>query len=174
MIAKAPSTKIIYLVGYSNGREGILGHKNIQSPQEVKGKTAGREDALFSKILLRVFLQQAGLTEKDILIKDLSAAEAAKAFAAKKVVDVAVTYELYLTDALQKGDGKLLFSTEGTNLIADVIVTRDTFIQSHQTDLQAYFRGVDKAVKLLNQNDAEAFKIVGANLGCPHRKCNLS
>lgn len=161
--AKDPATKIIYLVDYSNGSDGILG-RGIKSPQDAKGKTVARENILFEKVFLQAYLQKAGLTEKDVVIKDLAAADAAAAFAGKKV-DMAVTYEPYLTNSAKQGGGEVIFSTKDTNLIADVVVARDSLIQSRQADLQAYFRAVDKAVDLLNAGDAEALKIAGAKLG---------
>jgi len=163
MIAKDPSIKMIYLVDYSNGSDGILG-RGIKSPQDAKGKTVGRENILFERVLLQAYLQKAGLTEKDVVIKDLAAADAAAAFAAKHV-DIAVSYEPYLSKAAKQGEGEVIFSTKNTNLIADVIVARDRLIQSRKADLQAYFRAVDKAVDLLNAGDAEGLKISGAKLG---------
>ena len=163
MVAKDPSIKMIYLIDYSNGSDGILG-RGIKSPQDAKGKTIGRENILFQKVLLQAYLQKAGLTEKDVAIKDLAAADASAAFAAKKV-DIAVTYEPYLSKAAKQGEGEVIFSTKDTNLIADVVVARDRLIQSRKTELQAYFRAVDKAVDLVNGGDAEALKIAGAKLG---------
>lgn len=161
--AKDPATKIIYLVDYSNGSDGILG-RGIKSPQDAKGKTVARENILFERVFLQAYLQKVGLTEKDVVIKDLAAADAAAAFAGKQV-DIAVTYEPYLTNAAKQGGGEVIFSTKDTNLIADVIVARDSLIQSRKADLQAYFRAVDKGVDLLNAGDAEALKIAGAKLG---------
>ncbi|NJP10222.1 MAG: ABC transporter substrate-binding protein [Leptolyngbyaceae cyanobacterium RU_5_1] len=163
IVAKDPSTKIIYLVDYSNGADGIIG-RDIKSPQDAKGKTIARENILFEKVLLSAYLEKAGLTEKDVSIKDLAAADAAAAFAAKQV-DMAVSYEPYLTKAAQQGGGEVIFSTKDTNLVADVVVARETLIQSRKEDLQKYFWVVDKAVKLLNANDPEALKIAGAKLG---------
>lgn len=163
ILAKDPTAKMIYLVDYSNGSDGIMG-RNIKSPQDAKGKTVARENILFEKILLAAYLKKAGLTEKDVVIKDLAAADAAAAFGANRV-DIAVSYEPYLTKAAKQGGGEVIFSTKDTNLIADVVIARDALIQSRKTDLQAYFRAVDKAVKLLNAGDPEALKISGAKLG---------
>lgn len=163
MLAKDPAIKIIYLVDYSNGSDGILG-RGVKLPQDAKGKTVARENILFEKVLLQAYLQKAGLTEKDVTIKDLAAADAAAAFAAKQV-DMAVTYEPYMSNAAKQGGGEVVFSTKDTNLIADVVVARDSLIQSRKADLQAYFKAVDKAVDLLSAGDAEALKISGAKLG---------
>jgi NitT/TauT family transport system substrate-binding protein len=160
---KDPSIKIIYLVDYSDGSDGIIA-RDIQSPQDAKGKTVGRENILFEKILLQAYLKKAGLTESDVNIKDMAAADAATAFASKQI-DMAVTYEPYMTKAAQQGGGKVIFSTKDTNLVADIVAVRDTLIKTRKSDLQAYFRAVDKAVKLLNAKDPEALKISGAKLG---------
>jgi NitT/TauT family transport system substrate-binding protein len=162
MIAKDPSIKIIYLVDYSDGGDGIVG-RGIQSPADVKGKTLAREKVLFHKVLLQAYLRQAGLTEADVLVKDLSAADGAAAFANKQV-DIAVTYEPYMTKAAQQGGGEVIFSTKDTNLVADVVVARESLVQSRKADLRAYFRAVDKAVSLLRANDPEALRIAGDKL----------
>ena len=163
MINKDPSIRIIYLVDYSNGSDGIMG-RGINSPQDLKGKTIGRENLLFENVLLRAYLTQGGLTEADVTIKDMTAGDAATAFAAKRV-DAAVSYEPWLSKAAQQGGGKVIFSTKDTNLIADVIITRQPIIETRKADLQAYLRAVDKAVKLVDAGDLEAIQITAAKLG---------
>ncbi len=163
MIDKDPSIKIIYLVDYSNGSDGIIG-RNINSPQDAKGKTIARENVLFTRVLLQAYLKKGGLTESDAKVRDMASAEAATAFATKQV-DLAVTYEPFMAKAAAQGGGEVIFSTKDTNLIADVVVVRDKLIQSRKQDLLAYFKAVDKAAKLLKANDPEALKIAGVKLG---------
>jgi NitT/TauT family transport system substrate-binding protein len=154
---KDPSLKMIYLLDYSDGADGIIG-RNIATPKDAKGKSIARENLLFVKVLLQAYLKQGGLTEKDLKVQDIPASDAGTAFAAKKV-DMAVTFEPFLTKNAKLGGGNVVFSTKDTNLIADVIVVRDKLIQTRKKDLQAYLRAVDKAVKLMNAADPEAIKI---------------
>jgi NitT/TauT family transport system substrate-binding protein len=161
--AKDPSAKIVYLIDYSNGGDGIIG-RGINSPKDIKGKTVARENILFEQVLLRAYLSKAGLTEKDITIKDMPAADAATAFASKQV-DVAVSYEPYLRKAAKQGGGEVIFSTENTNLIADVVMIHGDVLKARKAELQNYFRAVDKAVKLAIAADPDAMKITGAKLG---------
>ncbi|MBD2329294.1 ABC transporter substrate-binding protein [Alkalinema sp. FACHB-956] len=161
--AKDPSAKIVYLIDYSNGGDGIIG-RGIKSPQDAKGKTIAREDILFEKVLLRAYLNKGGLTENDVSIKSMPAADAATAFAGKQV-DIAVSYEPYLRKAAQQGGGEVIFSTENTNLIADVVMVHGNILQERKADLQAYFKAVDQAVKLAVAADPEAMKITGEKLG---------
>ncbi|MDZ4876280.1 MAG: hypothetical protein CLLPBCKN_005700 [Chroococcidiopsis cubana SAG 39.79] len=163
MISKDPSIRMFYVVDYSNGSDGILGH-NINSPKDMKGKTVARENILFEKVLLRSYLEKGGLTEQDAIVRDLTAADAAAAFAAKRV-DAAVSYEPWLTKAAKESGGKIIFTTKDTNLIADVLVVRQKLIESRKADLQAYVRVIDKGVKLVNSGDEEAIKIAAQKLG---------
>jgi NitT/TauT family transport system substrate-binding protein len=158
VVDKDPSLKIIYLVDYSDGADGVIG-RNIATPKDAKGKTIARENLLFEKILLQAYLKQADLTESDLKVKDMEAPAAGIAFASKQV-DMAVTFEPYLTKNAKLGGGNVVFSTKNTNLIADVIVVRDKLLQTRKKDLQAYLRAVDKSVKLVNSGDPEALKIV--------------
>ncbi len=160
MIERDPSIKIIYVTDYSNGSDGIVG-RNIKVPQDLKGKTIARENLLYEKVFLRAYLNKAGLTEKDVKIQDMVAADAAKAFVDKKV-DVAVTYEPFVTKSAKAGGGNVLFSTKDTNLVADVIVVRQQLIKTRKSEIQAYLKAVDKAVKLVKAEDPEALKIIAA------------
>jgi NitT/TauT family transport system substrate-binding protein len=152
MISKDPSIRMFYVVDYSNGSDGILGH-NINSPKDMKGKTVARENILFEKVLLRSYLEKGGLTEQDAIVRDLTAA------------DAAVSYEPWLTKAAKESGGKIIFTTKDTNLIADVLVVRQKLIESRKADLQAYVRAIDKGVKLVNSGDEEAIKIAAQKLG---------
>jgi NitT/TauT family transport system substrate-binding protein len=162
-LEKDPTIRIIYVVDYSNGSDGIMG-RNIKSPADLKGKTIARENILFENVLLRAYLAKGGLTEQDVNLKDMTAGDAAAAFAAKRV-DAAVSYEPWLTKASKDGGGEVIFTSKDTNLIADVIATRQKVIETRKADLQAYLKAVDKAVKLVNAGDPEAIKITASKMG---------
>jgi NitT/TauT family transport system substrate-binding protein len=161
--AQDPTVRIIYVVDYSNGSDGIIG-RGIKSPADLKGKKVARENLLFENVLLRAYLEKGGLTEADIQIQDMTAADGATAFAAKQV-DVAVTYEPWMTKAAKQGGGEVVFTTKDTNLIVDVVATRQKVITSRKADLQAYLKAIDQGVKLVTSGDAEAIKIVADKLG---------
>lgn len=166
IVAKEPSSRIIFLVDYSNGSDGILG-RNIKTPADVKGKTIAREDILFEKVLLRAYLEKGGLTEKDVVIQDAASAEAAAKAFTEKQVDVAVTYEPFLTEATKEGKGEIIFDTKNTNLIGDAIVVRQSLINAHSSTLRTYLRAADKGVKLIKAGDPQALKIIADRLKLP-------
>ena len=159
---KDPTMRIFYVVDYSDGSDGLIG-RGIKTPADMKGKTVARENLLFENVLLRAYLAKGGLTEADIKLKEMTAANAAAAFATKQV-DVAVTYEPWLTKSSKQGGGEIIFTSKDSNLIADVLVTRQKTIKERKADLQAYIKAVDKAVKLINAGDPAAIKIVAAKM----------
>ncbi|MBD2059574.1 ABC transporter substrate-binding protein [Oculatella sp. FACHB-28] len=158
-----PSVKIFYLISYSDGGDGILG-RNINRPEDLRGKTIAREDLLFVNVLLRAYLQQGGLTEKDVVLRNMTAADAATAFASKQV-DAAVSYGPWLANAAEVGGGEIIFSSKDTNLIADVLITRQTVIEQRAADLQAYLRAIDQGVERVRSGDEEALSSVADALG---------
>ncbi|MBD1997199.1 ABC transporter substrate-binding protein [Leptolyngbya sp. FACHB-541] len=158
-----PSVKIFYLISYSDGGDGILG-RNINRPEDLRGKTIAREDLLFVNVLLRAYLQQGGLTEKDVVLRNMTAADAATAFASKQV-DAAVSYRPWLANAAEVGGGGIIFSSKDTNLIADVLITRQAVIEQRAADLQAYLQAIDQGVERVKSGDEEALNSVADALG---------
>jgi NitT/TauT family transport system substrate-binding protein len=161
--AEDPSVRVFFLVDYSNGGDGILG-RNINSPEDLKGKTVAREDIVFSHILLRAYLKSVGLTEADVVPTNITMDEAAAAFTAKRV-DLAVSTAPWMVTAAEQSDGEIIFSTKDTNLIADVLITRQSVLDTRKAELQAYLRAVDRGVKLVNAKDPDALKIVADKIG---------
>ena len=162
MASRDPDLKLFMLCDYSDGADGILG-RGIEKPEDVAGKTVARESLLTVMLILRRYLEQAGLTEADVKIVDTPAANAATAFAAGKV-DVAVTWEPYLSRAAREGKGKIIFTTKGTNIVPDGYIVRTKTFQDRKPELQAYIRAVDKATKLIKARDEQAVAIIAKRL----------
>lgn len=162
LASRDPSIKLLMLFDYSDGSDGIIG-RDINQPSDLKGKTVARENLLFEVLLLRKYLEQGGLTEKDIKIVDTSAANAATSFAAKKV-DVAVTYDPWMQKAAKQGGGKVLFTSKDTNIIPDGLIAKEKTIQARKSEILAYMRAIDQAVKLLEAKDPKAIAIVAKRL----------
>jgi NitT/TauT family transport system substrate-binding protein len=94
----------------------------------------------------------------------MTADAAADAFADQQV-DVALSFDPYLRKGAKDGGGKVIFSTQGTNLIADVVLVRDELLQAHKNDVKNYLKVIDKSIKLFLADDPEALKMAGVRLG---------
>jgi NitT/TauT family transport system substrate-binding protein len=161
-MSRDPSIKVVFQGDYSNGADGIIG-RNINGPADLKGKQVARENIFFEELLLRKYLEQLGLTRDDVTVVDLSAADSAAAFIAGRV-DLAVTFEPWMTKAAKEGKGEVVFSTKDSNVIPDGILARTDFIQNNKPELLAYLRAIDKAVQLIKTNPADVTDVIAKSL----------
>lgn len=161
-ISRDSSIKVIMQCDYSNGADGIVG-RNINKSADLKGKKVARENILFEELLLRRYLEKMGLSRNDVVTINMSAADAAAAFIPGKV-DLAVTYQPWMTKAAKEGKGEIVFTSKDTNIIPDGIVAREEAIQKNKPELLAYLRAVNKAVKLIQDKPAEVTSIIAKSL----------
>lgn len=148
MVAAGLPLKIVLVLDVSMKADAILVGKGIASIKDLKGKQVAFEEGTTSDILLKYALGQNGMTAADIQAVPMPAADAGSALLAGRV-PVAVTYEPYLTTALnQDKNVKLLFTAgENPGLISDVLVVRDEVIKKRPGQVLAMVKAWDAALK---------------------------
>lgn len=159
---KTTSLKLIAVSDYSNGADGILA-KDINKPEDLLGKTIAWEALPLQALLLQSFLAGTDITFDDLNLQVMPAAEAATAFAANRV-DVAITFEPWLSTAVNEGKGNVVFTSEDTNLIAGGLVGKELVINERRNELAAYFRALEKGFQFYESNPEEALEIVASKL----------
>jgi NitT/TauT family transport system substrate-binding protein len=165
MASQDPSLRFILLTDYSDGADGILA-RNINSPEDLRGKNVAWENLPLQALLLQRYLESGGLTQADINLQMITAAEAATAFASQNI-DVAITYEPWLTTAANEGQGQVIFSSKDTNIIPVGVVAKESVIEARRDDILAFMRALDKGVDFLRENPEESNAIVAEKLGVP-------
>ena len=88
------------IVDESAGADGILVKNDINSIADLKGKKVGVSINQTSHYLLLQALETAGLTDADVDLVNSGD------------LDAAVTWEPYLSNAVEQGVGKLIFSSK--------------------------------------------------------------
>lgn len=170
LISSGTPITAVLLLDQSNAADAILAGPGISSIADLKGKKVAYEEGTTSDILLRYALSQNGMTITDIVKVPTPAAQAGVAAIAKKV-DAAVTYEPYLTSALQQDKSfKLIYKAEQKpGLIGDVFVVRNDYLASHPGQAYALLRSWGAAVDYYRSTTADGQaiieKAVGANPG---------
>jgi ABC-type nitrate/sulfonate/bicarbonate transport system substrate-binding protein len=163
--------RAVMQVDWSRGGDAIVADSTINRIEDLKGKKISL--ALFtpSHWLLEYSLENSTLSDDEqaqiarSLIGKNASPDARADFVAGKV-DAAVVWEPDVTEALQKRDGShIIVSTKtSTNIIADLMVARDDFINQHPEVIQALVQGwldgtgeanrqPDLVVKLLMDNE---------------------
>lgn len=166
MISAGLPVKIVLLLDQSNTADAMLASKEITSLSDLKGKQVAYEEGTTSDILLRSALASAGLSFSDIKPVPMPAASAGSALIAKRV-PVAVTYEPYLSVAMQ-GDPsvKMLYSGHSDpGLISDVLVVRDEAIKDKPGQIAALIKTWDAALAHYQANTAEDRAVIAKAVG---------
>ena len=109
------------IVDESAGADGILVKKDINSIADLKGKKVGVSINQTSHYLLMQALETAGLTDADVDLVNMTSSDAGVSFISGDL-DAAVTWEPYLSNAVEQGVGKLIFSSkDAPGSIVDVL-----------------------------------------------------
>ena len=136
-----------YITNYSNGGDGIIAKSNITTVKDLVDAKIGVPEFSEAQTLVVWFVNNSDLTdkEKEDIINNLilfeTPDEAAKAFFAGQV-DVAATWEPYLTQAQNMSDCHILFSTaSSTNLVMDGILFNKAFVDTNTDIVNKFIQG---------------------------------
>lgn len=148
------SLKAILLEDASLGADAVLAKKEITSPKQLAGKRVAFEEGTTSDLLIHYLLRLNHISFGAIKVVHAPAANAGTLLIAGKV-DVAVTYEPYISNATHGAGGSrgvhvLYSSKDAPGLISDFLTARSSWFASHKdiaarlaaawTDSMTYFR----------------------------------
>jgi NitT/TauT family transport system substrate-binding protein len=155
----------IFPIDASVGGDGILASKSIKSVADLKGKSIAVNQGSVSEFFLAQVLQANGLSLKDVKELNMKSGEAGAAFVAGRV-DVAVTWEPWLSKAKARADSQVLVSSKQyPDLIVDSFGFRKEFIQKYPDTVKEFMRAYYDAFDWMQKNPAEANKIIGDAVG---------
>jgi NitT/TauT family transport system substrate-binding protein len=166
---------IIFQSDWSRGGDAIVVREGINSINDLRGKKISVAQGTPSHTFLLWLLNTAGLTQKDVTIVVVpSAIDSATTYKAQQV-DAAVVWSPDDIDCVKNVTGtKILKSTKGTNIIADVFYVKRDFLNSHRNEIKALIEGWMKGAAEINTNivaKQEAAKILAIGLNQPENFC---
>lgn len=136
-----------FITNYSNGGDGIIAKSNITTVKDLVNAKIGVPEFSEAQTLVVWFVNNSDLTqeEKDSIIDNLilfaTPDEAAKAFFAGQV-DVAATWEPYLTQAQNMTDSHIFFSTaSSSSLVMDGILFNENFARDNTELVEKFIQG---------------------------------
>lgn len=136
-----------YITNFSNGGDGIIANSSINSITDLVNARIGIPELSEAHSLVVWFINQSDLPAADKasiitnLIKFDTPDEAALAFFAGEL-DVAATWEPYLTQAQDTADAHILFSTaSSSSLIMDGIVFNEEFAKANPDVVSKFIQG---------------------------------
>jgi NitT/TauT family transport system substrate-binding protein len=163
VLDKAPGQlKIIYFTDTSAGADAILAKPDITDVKQLKGRTVAATIGQCNELLLVKALEKSGMTLKDVKLINMNPDDAGSAFAAGKL-DVAVTWEPWITKASAQKAGHVIFSSKDLpNILTDVLVVNTDKVNTAET--KAFVRALNKANEFVIAHPDEAAKIGAKSL----------
>jgi NitT/TauT family transport system substrate-binding protein len=156
---------IIGAVDMSVGADGVVAKPDIKSIQDLKNKTVAFQEAMPSHFFILWLLDNNGMSRSDIVPVSMNADEAGAAFIAGKV-DAAVTWEPWLSKAVESGKGRLLTSTaDHPGILIDVLAVRRDVLERRERDVIALYKGWMKAVELAHSNPEDSNSLMSQKIG---------
>jgi NitT/TauT family transport system substrate-binding protein len=167
MVDDGVPLKIILFFDYSSGGDGIVARKEIARVADLKGKRVSVELGAITHFVLLAALSQAGLTESDVTLVNLSVPEAADAFAKGKL-DAATLWDPHLSrQASEPGAHKLFTSKEIPGLVTDVLVVQKELADARPAEVTGILKGWERALRSLRERPTELEAIMAKEMNRP-------
>lgn len=161
--------KAIYKFDNSSGADGIVAKPDIRTVSDLKGRHVGWAPGTTSHFFLAVALSKVGLKTSNLSHVALAPDEAGTAFAAGQL-DAAVTWEPWLTKAVETDKGKVLISTRELPVIEDVLFFRGSTLKNRHNDIVKFLKACFEAVDYWKAHPDEGTEIVSRKLSMPQNE----
>lgn len=149
---------IIGTIDISVGGDGVVADGAIKSVADLKGKVVAVEPNIPARLLLQMELAKAGLSLKDVQLKEIATADTIAVFADPSVAAVG-TYEPFMGQALKvvaNRNAKILVSSKTEpGLITDIITARQDDLAANPAKYKKFLRGIYRAIDFYKANPAK-------------------
>lgn len=168
LINQGVDVQAFLLLDASFEADAIIAHNGIKTIEDLKGREVAYEPGSTSDLLLNYALNEAGMSINDIVPIPVAAADAGAALIAGRV-DVAVTYEPYISAALWGRDdyGVLYTAAECPGLISDVMIAPREYIEGNPEIITGLALAWNDAIMYLRENPDEGGQIIAEAVGSP-------
>ncbi len=138
--------KIVLLLDYTIGSDGVVAKKQIQSLQDLKGKRIGTETGTIAHFIVLKALEQAGLEQTEVGFVNLGTEALQDAFINNEI-DAAGIYEPYISNMARKGNGHIVFSSkEIPRAICDVLFVKESVTRHYPEAIDHWIKAWDSAI----------------------------
>ncbi len=165
--SKGISLKIVLLLDYTIGSDGVVAKKSIQSLQDLKGKRIGVEQGTIAHFTVLKMLEKAGLDQADVQLVDLGLEELQQAFLHVKV-DAVGTYEPYMSNLARQGNGHIIFSSiEIPRAICDVLFIKNAIARDHPDVIDHWIEAWNDILNYTGNDPEEYLRTLNRLNGTP-------
>ncbi len=167
--------KIVAPLAQIAGTQAVVGSSKLQlnSAKDLEGKTIGIPNGADVKIAIDNMGKELGVDVSKIKFVNLAPSDAVAALQ-NGSIDAMAAWEPFITKAIQ-GGGKFLFSGTKSELpdkkgdvnwmsVHTTMQVTDKYLQENPNTIKAILRALEKATTYINNNRADAIKILAPEL----------
>ncbi len=159
--------KIVLLLDYTTGSDGVVAKKSIRSLVDLKGKRIGVEEGTIAHFTLLKALEKAGLGQTEVQLVNLSLEALQQAFLHAEV-DAVGTYEPYLSELVHQGNGHVIFSSqEIPRAICDVLFVKEEIARDHPDAIDHWIEAWNDALDFKGSSTESYLRILNRLNGTP-------
>jgi len=160
--------KVTNITDISNGGDGIIAKKGIESISELKGKRVAFPEGQPSELFLLYELDKVGLRADDITpVYTDDAGKAGEIFAAGQV-DAAVTWEPWLSRVTDSGKGHIILTSKGVkDILIGILAANSNRLPQDLNKLQRFARGWYRGLQYYEEHPDESIPIMAEGFKMP-------
>jgi len=153
---------------FSNGGDGIIAKRDIQTVADLRGKRIACPDGLPSHFLLLYVLRQNHMTAKDIFRVPVDDGGQAGTLFASGKVDAAVTWDPWISQAERLTKGHVILTTHDTpGLILGIVAANQSTLGEKGDKIARAQRAWFKAVQYCRDHPDESNAIMAKEYNVP-------
>jgi NitT/TauT family transport system substrate-binding protein len=168
---------VIGTIDISVGADGVVAGPEINSVEDLIGKTFAGEINHPGTVLVQYALSKMGKSIKDVNMKLIATDDSAAVFEDPSIAAVA-TWEPMMSSIVKgtsrTGSKILISSADYEGLITDVIIVRSENLKENPGKYAAFLRGIYRAVDLYKADPAEFVKISAPFFSVPDQEMTES
>jgi NitT/TauT family transport system substrate-binding protein len=157
---------MIGTIDESDGGDGVVADGTIKSVSDLKGKTVAMETDIPAYLLLQLELDRAGLSYKDVHIKQVAGSDALSVFSDKSIAAIG-TFQPFMDQAVKidarRGAHILISSASYPGTIIDAIIVNQSKLKADPATFKKFLIGIYKAIAYYNTDPANFIR-----LSAPH------
>jgi NitT/TauT family transport system substrate-binding protein len=165
---RGPSTPgvMIGTIDESNGGDGVVADGSIKTVSDLKGKVVAMETDIPAYLLLQLELSKAGLSYKDMTVKQTAGSDALSVFSDASVAAIG-TFQPFMNKAVtldaKRGAHILVSSASYPGTIVDAIIVNQSRLKADPAAYKNFLIGVYKAIAYYKTKPADF-----VHLAAPH------
>lgn len=153
-----------YQSSYKDCQLAVRDEANIKSFADLKGKKVSVPVGSNAQPILYEMLEKGGLTEDDIELINLSAADGSNALISKDV-DAAITWDPFIANAVAEGGISVLADTTDFRPLVCPILSSTQFVNEHHDAVERTLKALYRAGIWAKANVEEAAALVADYFG---------